>query len=86
MIYFLFRTHSCQVNFERLEDFNQKVLQIKLSNPETARSVLEDAKISNKEIDERRAQVIHQPKFKLTRTVFLPSVRNFRSTCDVILV
>ena len=51
---FLSRTHSCQVNFERLEDFNQKVLQIKLSNAETARSVLEDAKISNNEIDERR--------------------------------
>lgn len=51
--FFLFRTHSCQVNFDRLKDFNQKVLQIKLSNPETARSVLEDSKISNNEIDER---------------------------------
>jgi hypothetical protein len=38
------KTHSCQVNFDHLENFNQKILEIKLSDPVSAEQVLQDAK------------------------------------------
>ena len=37
-----------QVNFDRLDEFNQKVLKIKMANPETAQQILEEAKTSKK--------------------------------------
>jgi hypothetical protein len=38
------KTHSCQVNFDRLDEFNQKLLEVKLSDPVAAQQVLQDAK------------------------------------------
>ena len=38
------KTHSCQVNFDHLDDFNQKILEVKLSDPVSAQQVLQDAK------------------------------------------
>ena len=38
------KTNSCQINYDWLETFNQKLLEQKLSHPESAKQVLLDAK------------------------------------------
>ena len=41
------KTNSCQVNFDWLQTFNQKFIEKKLSEPDSARRLLEDAKIGD---------------------------------------